>query len=867
MTQPDIYIGRDIGNYHIEQTVASGSFGMVYYARHLHLKQRAVVIKILHSVRLDSNEEREQFLQEAQILETLKGLTNILPLLDVGIDGNVPYMIAEYAEQGSLRTYMRQHGVPLPLRKTQTIIEQVGRGLQNAHDQGIVHRDLKPENILFNAKGEALLADFGLSTVLSTASVKYTEVAGTPAYMAPEQFRGEVCKENDQYALACIAYELLTGRKVFEASDLPSIAYFHACKTPTPPRQLNPQIPASVEHALLKALSKERTERYPSVSAFVTALHNSDNDDERNTQPPVSQPLSLEVLGTSQYSLSSSSSDNAMSQDLVTDPPLVERQSSSSVLPSTPSEMSKFSTLPLPILHNSILLSTEKGHHRGTQSFLSSLIADAPMQPSPPSIAGNETKPTIIIADAPMQLSPPAVVGNETTPTTHNTTSDGTRPLTPTSPRGSGPNWTPTPPRTTPKRNKRTIIILPLALVTLLLLTLLVRWAISANPDTSPSVSHTHSGNSTTPISTPTPTPIPLPATVTITPTSKTVQDTFVMQGVNGNTNPNNNDQVAVRQLSSTQTNTKQVPLTHLHQDAQSATGTITFLNSSTNASTIKQSKTTFQVGNVKIVIDQNAVIPGSNSLQQQQITLSAHAVQPGSAGNIPALTINQSPCCGNSNISAQNLNAFAGGTDAADYNYLKPDDVTAVTNTDQGTLKTNAQNDIKSQMKPSEQLLGDINCDPPKTTEDIQPNTPQANTVTAANVTLSVTCTGKVYDSSIVQTIAQNALKQKASTDPGTGYVQTGNIVTQPQQPQVQQDGNVTFSVIASGVWSYQWTDTMRQDLLNEIKGKSVNDAQAILNSHPGIASVTIALRDGGNILPSDVTQIAFIVRTVNGP
>jgi serine/threonine protein kinase len=284
----DIYIGRKIGNYRIEQTIASGSFGTVYLARHLHLKQRTVAIKILHAVHLSSEEEKEQFLQEAQILETLKDLPNILPLLDIEIDGNIPYMIAKYAEGGSLRMQMRQRDNPLLLQEVLKIIEQVGRGLQGAHDKDIVHRDLKPENILFDAKGEALLADFGISTVLSTASVKYTHVAGTPSYMAPEQFRGEVCKESDQYALACIAYELLTGRKLFQASDFVSMGFLHITEAPTSPRQHNPDIPVSVEYALLKALSKQRTERYPSVSAFVTALNNidNDNDDDADALPP-----------------------------------------------------------------------------------------------------------------------------------------------------------------------------------------------------------------------------------------------------------------------------------------------------------------------------------------------------------------------------------------------------------------------------------------------------------------------------------------------------------------------------------------------------------------------------------------------------
>ncbi len=273
MTRGDIYVGKQIGNYHIQQEIASGSFGTVYRVQHLYLKQRTAVIKVLHAIHLGSDEEKQQFLQEAQFLDTLKGLPNILPLLDVGIDGNVPYIVVEYAEKGSLRMQVQQRGKPLSVQEALKIIEQIGQGLQGAHDKGIVHRDLKPGNILFNAKGEALLADFGISTVLLTASIRHTEHrAGTPGYMAPEQICGEVCKESDQYALACIAYELLTGRKLFVAPNDISLWYMHINEVPPRPRQFNPLIPEAVEHAILKALSKERTDRYPNVSAFIAAL-------------------------------------------------------------------------------------------------------------------------------------------------------------------------------------------------------------------------------------------------------------------------------------------------------------------------------------------------------------------------------------------------------------------------------------------------------------------------------------------------------------------------------------------------------------------------------------------------------------------
>jgi serine/threonine protein kinase len=267
------YIDKEIGNYRIKRRIANGSFGTAYLAEHLHLP-RTVVIKILHGIHLDSDEEKEQFRQEAHILDMLQdsNISNVLHLLDFGIEGDVPYMIMEYAEQGSLRMRMQRRRGPLPLQEALKIIEQVGKGLQSAHDKRIVHRDLKPENILFNAEGEALLADFGIAIVLKTASVKRTHIVGTPAYMAPEQFRGEVCKESDQYALACIAYELLTSHKLFEVQDIHAWSHHHLHESPISPCQHNPQIPASVEDALLKALEKDRSKRYRSVSEFVTAL-------------------------------------------------------------------------------------------------------------------------------------------------------------------------------------------------------------------------------------------------------------------------------------------------------------------------------------------------------------------------------------------------------------------------------------------------------------------------------------------------------------------------------------------------------------------------------------------------------------------
>src|SRR2546421_7275370 len=194
MTSPDSRISRNIGNYHIIRELASGAFGCVYLAQHTLLAKRIVAIKLLHITHLGSPEERADFLREAQFLEELKH-PYILPIFDVGIEDGFPYIVAEYASNGSLRERIKSRAPHLlPFQEVLTILSQIGQALHYAHQRQVIHRDLKPENILFNARNEALLADFGLATSLSTTSIKHVDAAGTPRYMAPEQFHANVSK-------------------------------------------------------------------------------------------------------------------------------------------------------------------------------------------------------------------------------------------------------------------------------------------------------------------------------------------------------------------------------------------------------------------------------------------------------------------------------------------------------------------------------------------------------------------------------------------------------------------------------------------------------------------------------------------------
>ena len=163
MWEGNSYTDKQIGNYIVIAELASGSFGSVYRAQHSILTERVVAIKLLHATHLGSQQEREQFFQEAKLLEVLKH-PYILPIIDVGIHGNSPYLVIEYAPGASLRDYIKkQPSHRLSVNEAVIILSQIGEALHYAHRQNIIHRDLKPENILFNSKGEALLADFGIA--------------------------------------------------------------------------------------------------------------------------------------------------------------------------------------------------------------------------------------------------------------------------------------------------------------------------------------------------------------------------------------------------------------------------------------------------------------------------------------------------------------------------------------------------------------------------------------------------------------------------------------------------------------------------------------------------------------------------------
>lgn len=295
----DELLHHQLGSYRLVQRLGRGAFGSVYLGKHFLLEHKPpVAVKVLNTT-LRSQDELDRFFQEALLLDKLTH-PNILQVLDANIYEEYPFFVAEFAANGSLQERLEQlNGQPMQLAEALRIVTQIGQALQYAHDLDVIHRDLKPANILFNAEDDALLADFGISVQLDRTG--RVEMVGTPIYMAPEQFKGLVSKKSDQYALACVAYELLTGQLLFSAEDPYEIGYKHIYEPPIELREINPAIPDAIEQVVLKALSKHRDDRYETVEDFMHALqkaagHASQAPSQpsypthQQSTPPVAQP-------------------------------------------------------------------------------------------------------------------------------------------------------------------------------------------------------------------------------------------------------------------------------------------------------------------------------------------------------------------------------------------------------------------------------------------------------------------------------------------------------------------------------------------------------------------------------------------------
>jgi eukaryotic-like serine/threonine-protein kinase len=259
--------GQRLDIYYLLRLLGEGAVGEVYLAEHMHQHSYAA-LKVL-TLHLDE-ETIETFLHEARALFLLKH-PSIVPLLDFGVDHKIPFLVMEYAPNGTLHQRHRS-GERVALEVVVAYVQQVASALQYAHDQSLIHRDIKPQNMLIGSQGQLLLSDFGVATLVhSQLSLATREMLGTVPYMAPEQIRGRLHKATDQYALGICAYEWLCGVRPFTGSTW-EVMTRHVSTPPAPLRSHVPNVPARVEEVVLRALAKEPEERFAKIADFADAL-------------------------------------------------------------------------------------------------------------------------------------------------------------------------------------------------------------------------------------------------------------------------------------------------------------------------------------------------------------------------------------------------------------------------------------------------------------------------------------------------------------------------------------------------------------------------------------------------------------------
>ncbi len=274
-------VGEQFGNFQLNRLLHTGRFADVYLAEHLTHKTPAAV-KLLHV--LLTGQDVQEFLAEAQSIANLKH-NHIVRLLKAGVKGGMPYLAMHYVSHGTLRTrYPR--GSKLQLETVITYTRQAAEALAYAHERGVIHQDLKPENLFFTSRSEVMVADFGIA-MRSRGALSFTNRAasGTAEYMAPEQVQGRVTPATDQYALAAIVYEWLTGAPPFTGSFSELVAK-HGSSPPPSLREKLPNLPPRVEEVILTALAKDPTFRFASIRDFIQAL-------ERANVAPAAAPSAL----------------------------------------------------------------------------------------------------------------------------------------------------------------------------------------------------------------------------------------------------------------------------------------------------------------------------------------------------------------------------------------------------------------------------------------------------------------------------------------------------------------------------------------------------------------------------------------------
>jgi len=264
--------GENIGPYRIIEQLGQGGMATVYKAYHAAL-DRYVALKVLHPAFLEDHSFTARFQREARVVAKLDH-PSIVPVYDFAEQEKRPYLVMKYITGETLKARLARG--PLNAAEITQVVDAVGSALAYAHKQGILHRDIKPSNVLISNDGVMYLADFGLARIAQAgeSTLSSDSIMGTPQYISPEQARGDKDLDSgtDIYSFGVMLYEMVVGQVPFSADTPFSIIHDHIY-TPLPlPRSINKKVPESVERVLLKALAKERADRYEDIAALVQAF-------------------------------------------------------------------------------------------------------------------------------------------------------------------------------------------------------------------------------------------------------------------------------------------------------------------------------------------------------------------------------------------------------------------------------------------------------------------------------------------------------------------------------------------------------------------------------------------------------------------
>jgi tetratricopeptide (TPR) repeat protein/predicted Ser/Thr protein kinase len=267
-------VGENVGPYRITRQLGVGGMATVWKAYHAAL-DRYVAIKVLHPSFKEDPQFTARFQREARIVAKLIH-PHIVPIYDFSEHEGMSYLVMRYIDGRTLKAVLKEG--PLSLDEMMDILEPAGRALAYAHEQGVLHRDIKPSNFILSSEGDVFLTDFGLARMAETtdSTLSRDMLVGTPQYISPEQARGETLDaRTDIYSLGVVLFEMLTGKVPYDADTPYAVIHDHIFSPLPLPTQFKADIPEVVERVVLKALAKDRNDRFENVREMVSALEES----------------------------------------------------------------------------------------------------------------------------------------------------------------------------------------------------------------------------------------------------------------------------------------------------------------------------------------------------------------------------------------------------------------------------------------------------------------------------------------------------------------------------------------------------------------------------------------------------------------